>query len=675
MSSSVPPSNSVRPPAPARRSVLQAAGALAALVPSCTASSVAPLGAGVALPPVRREGRGIQHLENQHLQVTLFDDASAVIVVKASAQRWRMRRVALQDERPFEEGLVWPLSRRSSAQTYAARFVARQEGPHVRYVMFGRDGRPQATFVAHVTLEGAALCFDLRELPRELENLTFPPPLECDSLLFPQGVGAWVREPLTEPRFWRALGHLNMRFFAGLRGGHGWLAIFARGAENAGVMATEMSASPGWMQSLSTWRGPHTVRYEFVQGDHVAVARAFRVWAQGQGLHGSLREKLQHTPALQSLARGRLLTFVEAYTTDPLVDEERLRFGTGPGVSREPQLHVRLTHGDVARLLAEAKQMGVSQGMAMLQGWAPGGYDWRHPDVWPPEPALGSLSEMKALLTSSPPFTLGVHDNYQDIYRQSPSWPKGVNRRADGSRMPGGPWRGGQAFILNSRASLRYAERNWRELRTLGPRMMYIDTVTAASLYESHDPLETQTRADDLAGKRDLLRFFKEQGLVVGSEEGADFGVPLTDWVWCRHTRSARVSVPLWPLVYHDAVLSSRIQPHFDAVLSGDVRSAPRGPAPRWLPDLLWAYPMCESPEGEGKAARWAPTFAASLPVDAWLERTGTADLYAHRYVTEDGEVEQTEFSSGQALLANFGDQPTSFEGQTVPAGGFVMRA
>ena len=70
------------------------------------------------------------------------------------------------------------------------------------------------------------------------------------------------------------------------------------------------------------------------------------------------------------------------------------------------------------------------------------------------------------------------------MYEHTPSFPNGVNRLASGELMTGGIWAGGQAYILRSDASLEYARRNWESIRTLQPRAMFIDIVTAMQLGE-----------------------------------------------------------------------------------------------------------------------------------------------------------------------------------------------
>ena len=113
---------------------------------------------------------------------------------------------------------------------------------------------------------------------------------------------------------------------------------------------------------------------------------------------------------------------------------------------------------------------------------------------------------------------------------------------------------------MNYRDSLNYAKRNWKKIGTVAPQAMYIDTTTAVQLYQSHEKGNEYSKADDGKYKLELLQFLKQQGLLVGSEQAADFAIPAVDWFETNHRRVAGQSIPLWPLVFHDAAFCTRGQ-------------------------------------------------------------------------------------------------------------------
>jgi hypothetical protein len=167
------------------------------------------------------------------------------------------------------------------------------------------------------------------------------------------------------------------------------------------------------------------------------------------------------------------------------------------------------------------------------------------------------------------------------------------------------------------------------------------------------------------------MAFWKSQGLVLASEEGADFGVPYLDSADTQHARAVdenSVTIPLWTLVFHDALFSGR----HNTTLP-DTSGATH--IPWYLPNLLWGYYTMWAVPGEDESRNgWKQGFAETLFVEDWHARVGLADMYNHRFLSEDFAVEETQFSNGSAIICNFAPEPRSLEGITIAAGGFHMR-
>ena len=89
-------------------------------------------------------------------------------------------------------------------------------------------------------------------------------------------------------------------------------------------------------------------------------------------------------------------------------------------------------------------------------------------------------------------YLFSPHDNYQDIYRDSPSWSEDfIMKTADGKLVKGGVWDGGRAYITCSRQAVELARRpqNLEAVKKLtGANSYFIDTTYAAGLSECFDP-------------------------------------------------------------------------------------------------------------------------------------------------------------------------------------------
>lgn len=432
-----------------------------------------------------------------------------------------------------------------------------------------------------------------------------------------------------------------------------------------------MNVSPVWQKTLGKYGLNKSVKYSFTDKGYVGIAKKFREWAKSKNLLKTLEEKIKETPALGSLVGGRQVTFYQCipkakFSTmeNQLRKSEQLEKAKTEG--NNPMPNVVFTYKDVTEILTEIKtNWGFKNGLVHLRGWVNGGYDYSHPDIWPPEPKLGSIEELQKLCENKPNYFIMLHDNYQDIYQQNVSFPKGVNINKKGKLMQGGMWPGGQAYILNSRDSVKYAKRNWLQIKNLGMAGLFVDTTSAVQLYESYEKGNESTKADDLKNKIELIRFFKSQKQVFGSEEVADFAVKDMDFFETRHARKAGESIPLWALVFHDCAMVSRYVDKSNMELT----------AKPWLEDMLWGYFVLFRMGNWGKP-EWKQQkeeFMASLPADNWFGQIATSEMVNHEFLSDDFELEKTSFSNGKAIIVNFSKESKTVNGKTISALSFEI--
>lgn len=610
----------------------------------------------------------ILSLSNHQARFECFEDASAVWTDLATGRTWRMGPVTWQEDNPIDRGHVWLRTERSVCEQFPGRFRVRAIGDALEAVVLDGLGAEVGTFRFRYALDGPDLVFTLLDVDDALPSLIFPPAFRANSLVVPRGVGQWFRRPLASRHVFRFYSSICMRWFGGLAEDDdaGWIAIWTRGHENEGLSLMQSHASPVHFRSLGQWSAasfPREIRYRMTTGGYVGMAARFREFAIERGLHRSLREKLGENPALETLIGGRELNFYLGESSTRARREDRLEAGAENAVEAA-QLQVLINLAHVQRVAQEARELGLVKGLIMLRGWMAGGYDERHPDVWPPDPRFGTLESLRQIVSGGLGYPAGLHDNYADIYAQSPSFPNGVRIDAEGRLKRGGYWAGGQSYLLEPVAGLTYAERNWPQIRSLQPTKMYIDTVTATYLDESFAPGRVLSRTEDYAAKRDVLRFFRDQGVLLASEDGADLAGDLLDSVDTQHLRSVTpevATIPLWPLVYHDAILSGR---------HSNTPSDARGTAPWTTTTLLWGYyPMWWVTAGAG----WSAGFRDSMFVDAFHARTALDVMTAHRFLTPDLTLEQTEFSSGESVIANFGTEDQAVGRHVVMAGSAVV--
>lgn len=608
----------------------------------------------------------IKHIESKFLAVDIFSDASARILDKKNDVQWRIASVAIQDESPIDVGHVWTDTSRSFCEQYPGRFSAQTCGDKTVFTLLGRQNRIIGQLVCDIVLEENWLVYRIIEVEELLPSLIFPPPVICDSLVIPHGTGQWLHKPSTDMRFDRQyypfFSNLNMRWFGGTKDDACWLAVLDEGMPDSGAFRANRSISPVWLKSLGRWSPPFSVKYKFTKGNYVTLAKVFRKWCMNNGLFKSLEQKIDENPNLRHYIGGRLISFHQAHPPTTQHHADTLWMPQKQAQQRVgKEINIRFTHANVLRHLEKAKALGFTRGPVILRGWINRGYDASHPDIWPPEPSLGTLDELKQVMSLSQPIVSGLHDNYQDMYDTIQSFPEGINIMRDGQLMPAGFWAGGQAYTVNGRTQLAYAKRNWKNIKDLAPKAMFIDTTTAMSMYQSYEKGNTLKRTADLHYKTELLKFYRDQGVLIGSEESADFGIPIIDWFENRHSRNKDWYIPLWPLVFHDAAVCTRYRDSKEVGCHG---------YPSWLEDMLWGYMLLFRIDAGWKKAN---EFKNTFHVDAWHKKIATAEMLDHSFLTEDHKVEQTIFSSGHAIICNFGSTTVQIKGKTIPPANYII--
>jgi hypothetical protein len=445
------------------------------------------------------------------------------------------------------------------------------------------------------------------------------------------------------------------------------MGIFEEGFQDACCLVANGHVSPGYMRSLGKWTHGFTMRYHFMKGNYVDVARAYREDFQRKGLFTPLEEKIRKHPQLAKFIGGRAFWISLAhpghrqeFIEDYLLSDEQSR-------ERRPDpVNVHVSYPQLKSFIRRLKDHGLKAGFLKIAGWINRGYDASHPDVWPPEPELGKVEELKEILGMEEDFALGLHDNYQDMYETTPSFPEGICRLPDQSLQVGGAWAGGQAYILHGKASLAYARRNWEHIRDLDPAGMMVDTTTAMHLYQSFEKGKERSKWDDFRAKRDMIAFYDAQGTIFGSEEVADFAIPWIGWYETRHHRVQGETVPLWPLVFHDAAL---LCSYGSGEQDPEKRSG-RTPV-EWLEALQWGYmPHFFYRGGDFDI----DLFRKSFHLDAWHQKVALADMIRHEFLDEGRSVERTFFSGGHAIICNYGEKEFSFDGQIIPARDYLMQ-
>lgn len=298
-------------------------------------------------------------------------------------------------------------------------------------------------------------------------------------------------------------------------------------------------------------------------GDYVAIANAYRDVAAKRGWLVPWEKKLADHPE-----RAKLFGAIN-YKLWSALDRQMNEDST-----REQRVRVNWTFDEAAAIAEHLyRDLDLKRVLFLMGGWIHRGYDNQHPDILPAAPECGGDQGLTdcARRVMKLGYVFGLHDNYQDIYRDSPSWDESLIMKApDGSLVKGGHWAGGRAYLTCSQKALELAQRpqNLPAVQKLTRANAYfIDTTYAAGLQECFDPKHPLTRQDDMKWKQALSDYARSLFGIFGSECGREWALPHSDFFegltgvsgHAYHDANLVQSVggsvvPLFELVYRDCI-------------------------------------------------------------------------------------------------------------------------
>ena len=234
----------------------------------------------------------------------------------------------------------------------------------------------------------------------------------------------------------------------------------------------------------------------------------------------------------------------------------------------EQSVEVKWTFDEAARIAEHLKtDLALDDVLFHLGGWTRYGYDCKHPDNMPANPECGGNEGLAdcAQRVQACDYLFCLHDNYQDIYRDAPSWDEALlQKNPDGSPKIGGVWLGGQAYYTCAKQAVSLAQRPDNlpmVFHIIHPDIYFIDTTYAVGPQECFDPRHPLTKQQDIQWKMKLSDYARELFGMFGSECGREWAVPHADFFEGLASVAGRYYHRLEP-----ESLGGRVVPFFDMV-------------------------------------------------------------------------------------------------------------
>ncbi len=233
-------------------------------------------------------------------------------------------------------------------------------------------------------------------------------------------------------------------------------------------------------------------------------------------------------------------------------------------------------YGDSARALRRAFRHGLTDAVVVWHNWQRWGYDYRLPDIYPPNPEMGTLDELRGLVETCKQHGVlfAPHDNYIDYYPDAEgfSCEKLVFSREG---RPVRAWlnegRGAQSYRWRPDLVQPFVERNLKLIRDgFAPTAYFIDVWSSIGPHDywTHDGAfrDRVSTRDSWAAAFAWIRDFLGGDAPQISESGHDQLLGSLDGAQANHLRvgeppRGEYAWAVWPIRCAD---SERV-PWFDA--------------------------------------------------------------------------------------------------------------
>ncbi len=238
-------------------------------------------------------------------------------------------------------------------------------------------------------------------------------------------------------------------------------------------------------------------------------------------------------------------------------------------------------YAEDAALVRRCFNYGLTDSLVIMHVWQRWGYDYRLPDICPPNPQLGTVEDLKAFsqLCTEHDVPFGLHDNYIDFYPDAEEFSyEHIVFTPDG--RPQKAWintgRDAQSYRWRPDRIQPFVERNLRLIQPNVPQTAYfIDVFTSANSFDFYDQQggfhsKLQTRrawGEAFAWIRDFLG----GNAPMCSEAGGDHLIGYVDGSDCQflqigpQSKRFHIRIPCqdWERVpWFDAVNHTRFSLH-----------------------------------------------------------------------------------------------------------------
>ncbi|MCE5216604.1 hypothetical protein LLH03_06155 [bacterium] len=351
-------------------------------------------------------------------------------------------------------------------------------------------------------------------------------------------------------------------------------------------------------------------------------------------------------------------------------------------------------YADVADQMEKMIRYGLTDSFLTKHVWQRWGYDYRLPDIWPPDPSLGTLEDMRRMgqVCRDAGVLWGLHDNYIDFYPDAADYTyDDLCFTQDGKPIKA--WlnegRDAQSYRWRPDRIMPFIERNLKLVRdNVAPTHYFLDVFTSTGCWDYYDHEgkfhpNTETRqkfGEAFAYIRDTLG----DNAPTTSEAGHDQLIGYLDGADAQHLRltsergvqsTIRLECEDWERVpWYDAVNHSRFILHgvgYSNRYEGGLGRSDHGiMSDDYISDeILVGHALMAD------AGCWGTDAVRKY----WLAQDvarGLAlkDIVGFEYAAGDMHRQIVTWSDGTKVYVNRGTTDWSVEGRVLPGYGYLVK-
>ena len=446
-----------------------------------------------------------------------------------------------------------------------------------------------------------------------------------------------------------------------------------------------------YLRDIKPYEDLTIIFYPIKGSSYADITLKYREWLLiNNRMPATVKEKIKTRPEIAYAAEAPEVRIRMGWKESPSPVLEQTR-------ETEPPMHVAITFDRVCDIIDAMVAKGIKKAELCLVGWNIRGHDGRFPEIFPPDPQLGSFDGLMKVIRKAQDagYRIDLHNNRTDIYSICEDWRNGYHACKDinGHLKTKAIYGGGRMYDICVKQSYEhFFKRDEPKMAGWGIHgLHFIDVLSIINPHDCFDPNHPINKKEAAWYGNKMLE--ESQALFGGSqsEGGKDFTAKVLDYAMYATRSTHRPKdkdifdkfLPMWFIVFNGYVMSNTsnftvnfpIKPIEDALNVVEYVSRP----------MFYFYSsfkakMSQNWMGGELDLRCATDEELDYAVtqikkgyDIFMEYKDLVKETIRYHEELMPGVRCTTFSNGKKIICNYTESPFTFKGTIVPAQGYKI--